>query len=377
MRIAISGYVGPKKTGIGVVTEEFLSRLFASNPDGYDYFIFVNKDTELEFERNEHVHLIPYSISRASALRNLLWNLIIFPLQCRKLKINLAIIPNVTFLVFKSCPTVVIIHDLIEFKVPKKFGRARMMYRRIAVPITAHRADSIVTDSVSSRQDIVNDFGIAERKVAVIYPGVRRLPSLQQERDPNEILAQLAIPGDYMLYVGTVDHPGKNGMALLMVYDCLPSELRQKLYVVFAGRPGPGFEKIQAEVERAGVQERVRFLGYVPDDLLPILYANCKVFLFPSRYEGFGLPVIEAMQYGAPVITARNSSLIEAAGDAAMLFDADDVQGMADAVERICRDRDLREGMVQRGKKHISQFSWERNCMQWQTLLASWESSQS
>ncbi len=116
----------------------------------------------------------------------------------------------------------------------------------------------------------------------------------------------------------------------------------------------------------------MRFLGFVAEGELPALYANCQVFLFPSRYEGFGLPVIEAMYCGAPVITAANSALIEAAGDAALLFDADDTAGMARAVERIVREPEFRAALVARGYQHARRFSWENNSAQWRALLARW-----
>ena len=183
------------------------------------------------------------------------------------------------------------------------------------------------------------------------------------------------IPGDYLLYVGTIDHPGKNGIALVRIFSKLSQQLQRKVYIVYAGKPGPGYAYITQEIESLGIKYRVIFLGYVPDADLPDLYANCKVFIFPSRYEGFGLPVIEAMYYGAPVITANNSSLIEAAGDAGLLFDADDIDGMAMAVEQICRDDDYRMQLILKGREHIKQFSWEKNCRQWKDLINSWDKS--
>jgi glycosyltransferase involved in cell wall biosynthesis len=179
------------------------------------------------------------------------------------------------------------------------------------------------------------------------------------------------VPGEYLLYVGTIDHPGKNGIALVKAYNHLPQELKDCLYVVYAGKPGTGFDNIEREIERSGIKDRVTFLGFVPEDSLAELYANCKVFIFPSLYEGFGLPVLEAMMFGAPVITARNSSLIEAAGEAAILVDADDIEGMARAIERVCRDETYRRRLIALGKEHSAKFSWGTGTNHWMGLINS------
>lgn len=370
MKIAVGGYIGPKKTGIGVATEEFFTRLVENNTEHHEYYIFCNYDTELVLPQNEHLHIIHHNISRKSAFQNLLWTIFIYPLMCGKIHAQLSIIPNVTALIFKMCPTVVIIHDLIEFNVPQKFSRLRMLYRYLAVPITAYRADKIVTISQSSRNDIIERFGSQlSSKIEIIYLGLRSIKYQISIPDQNK---KMKVQGDYLLYVGTVDHPGKNGIALAKIYSKLSQPLQEKLHIVYAGRPGPGYQAIIQEIKRLGIEERVVFLGYVPDIDLPNLYAHSKVFIFPSRYEGFGLPVIEAMHYGTPVITARNSSLIEAAGDAGLLFDADDIDGMAIAVERLCSDEAYRKNLIEKGRNHIKKFSWEENTRQWKNIINSW-----
>lgn len=370
MKIAVSGYIGPRKTGIGVVTENMLRSLLALNTHGHDFVVFCNRDTELSFEPNDHLEVIYCNVGRNSSMANLLWTLFVYPFRCMRIRADLSIIPNVTCLLFKPCPTIVIIHDLIEFKVPKKFGRLRMLYRRFAVPLTARRSDKIVTDSWSSKRDIVHDFHISDQKVEVIYPGVRSGGAL----DAPAVSARLAaagvtLPKEYLLYVGTIDHPGKNGIALVKAYERLSPEWKERLHLVYAGKPGPGFEHIEREIEKLGISDRVTFLGFVAEECLPRLYANCKVFIFPSRYEGFGLPVLEAMKWGAPVITAKNSSLIEAAGDAGILLDADDIDGIAAAIESICRDGSYRSDLITRGKQHAARFSWEAGAGQWMQLI--------
>lgn len=369
MRIALNGYIGAKKTGIGVVTEEFLSELLKNNEEGHDYYVFCNYDSQLTLPNSRALKLIRYQVSRKSSFLNLLWTIFLFPWYCWWHQVDLSIIPNVTCLIFKACPTIVMIHDLIEFKVPKKFSRLRMIYRHIAVPLTARRADRIVTVSDASKHDIVNDLGIHEEKVTRIYSGLSsRFKDIINQENPK-LNGNSKIPGDYMLYVGTIDHPGKNGIALIKIYVNLPDYLKKKLYVVYAGKPGPGFEYIKNEVEANGITDRVIFLGFVPDEDLPGLYKKCVAFIFPSRYEGFGLPVIEAMAWGAPVITAKNSGLIEAAGDAGLLYDADDIQGMAQGVDKIFNDQEYREQLIRLGEEHAKRFSWDENCRQWKRII--------
>ena len=372
MRIAVSGYIGPRKTGIGVVTENILKSLLSIDAEGDDFVVFCNSDTELSLEPNEHLKIIRYNVSRSSGLGNLFWMLFVYPIRCLQIGADLSIIPNVTCLLLKFCPTIVIIHDLIEFKVPNKFGRLRMIYRHFAVPLTARRSDRIVTDSWSSKRDIVSDLCISDKKVKVIYPGIRPGGALDLEKKSEpQTATRLSIPKDYLLYVGTIDHPGKNGIALIKAYDRLTPDLKDRLYIVYAGKPGPGFRHIEQEIQKCGIEDRAIFLGFVAEECLPRLYANCRVFVFPSRYEGFGLPVLEAMKWGAPVITANNSSLIEAAGDAGILRDADDIDGIAAAIERVCRDESYRRDLIARGKQHAARFSWHAGASQWLHLIDS------
>ena len=138
--------------------------------------------------------------------------------------------------------------------------------------------------------------------------------------------------------------------------------------MVYAGRLGFVFEHIGREIHNTGIRDPVVFLGSVPEHLLPELRSSCKAFIFPSRREGLGLPILEAMRFGAPVITAPNSSLIEASG---LLFDPDDIAGMATAIERICIDEAYRRPWITSGKEHAGRFAWSSSANQWKELINS------
>jgi len=218
-----------------------------------------------------------------------------------------------------------------------------------------------VADSNATRADLVRHYGVAESKVHVVHLG--RDESLAPVHDPQVRAAARVHAGigeRYLFYVGTLQ-PRKNLSRVVQAFARLAGAPgMHDVQLVLAGKRGWLYDELFAEVERCGLGGRVLFPGYVDGADLPALYGGALGFVYPSLYEGFGIPVLEAQACGVPVMTSNNSSLPEVAGDAALLVDPTDVDAIAEAMRRLATDDALRAELVQRGFENVKRFSWEK-----------------
>jgi glycosyltransferase involved in cell wall biosynthesis len=256
----------------------------------------------------------------------------------------------------RPCPTIVTIYDLSFVYYPDVFPAGQRLYLKLQTAHACRRAEQLITISESGRQDVVNRFGVAPERVAVVRPGVdpayRPLPPDQVARFRRE----QGLPARFVLHVGTLQ-PRKNLPLLLEAFAQL---LAPDVELVLVGGRGWMFEEIFAKVTSLGIRDRVRFAGYAPDETLPWWYNAATMLVFPSLYEGFGLPVVEAMACGTPVIAANTSSIPEAAGEAALLFEPDDVAGLTERMDWLLRDTAVANQLRHQGPLQAKQFSWER-----------------
>lgn len=219
------------------------------------------------------------------------------------------------------------------------------------------RASRVIADSVATRQDLIKRLGLAPGKIVVVPLGVdhaRFQPSVPAEAAQN-VETMLGIRPPYILSLGTVE-PRKNLRTLLQAYAKLETNAPP---LVIAGAKGWGDTKLPDLVQSLGIGDRVKVLGYVPEETLPDLFSATQLFVYPSLYEGFGLPVLEAMACGAPVITSNVSSLPEVAGDAALLVDPESTDQLAGAIQRLIDDSGLRSELAQKGLARSASFTWE------------------
>ncbi|MCL5267430.1 MAG: glycosyltransferase family 4 protein [Bacteroidetes bacterium] len=373
MRIAVSGYIGKKKTGIGRVLEEVLKNA-AELERSNEFYLFVNKDQEdlLQVAWPTNINLVRYHVSKETPIGNILWHQYGFQHFVRKFDCQIALIPNFSLLLWKAAPTVVIIHDTIEFVVRDKFSNLRMIYRHVAVPLMAKKSDLIVTVSNTSRMDIVKFTHVDDSKIRVIYNGFDRLRFREiDDSSVERALGKYGLkPHSYLLYVGTVDHPGKNLFTVLEAYIKLRQNngISEKMVVV--GSKGFGYQAIESLANDSGYQEDILFLGYINDDDLPYFYAGARLFCFLSLYEGFGLPLLEAMACGCPVVTSNNSALAEVAGDAAMKVPPLNVEMVAKAIYRLLSDDRIRTHYIERAKRRSAMFSWDESASKYLSLFA-------
>jgi glycosyltransferase involved in cell wall biosynthesis len=255
------------------------------------------------------------------------------------------------------------LHDLIFRFDPGSHLPLNRIYLNAMMPRFLRAADAVIAVSECSRRDAVRLYGTPAEKIHVIPEGVdaRFRPASQQQID--RVRAKHHLPERFILSVGTIE-PRKN---LPILFEVLASRREQGLApwpLVIAGKPGWLYEPILRQMNELGLQDLVHLTGFFPDDDLPALYNAATLLVMPSRYEGFGLPVLEAMACGTPVICSNTSSLPEVAGEAALLASPDDARTWAEAIARVMSDDALRAQMRERGFNQAGRFSWEQAARQ-------------
>ena len=259
--------------------------------------------------------------------------------------------------------SVVTVHDLGYHYFPEAHTRSARTYLRLSTRLNARWATRVLADSEATRDDLVRIYGTPAHKIRVVYPGrnerFRRVVNRDRIRD---VIARLGIDADYILYLGTLQ-PRKNLVRLVEAYGRILAGWNadsKPPMLVLAGQRGWLSDDIFETVEWLGLKQHVRFPGYVPDRHLPALLSGARVFAFPSLYEGFGFPVLEAMACDVPVVCANSSSLPEVAGDAAIQVDPLDVDALAGALRETLTDESLRSRLIEAGRRQIAKFSWEK-----------------
>jgi glycosyltransferase involved in cell wall biosynthesis len=269
------------------------------------------------------------------------------------------------------CPYVVTVHDVLDFiflrsKQTERQSRMRLQLAKFAL----RKAKGIVAVSRSTRDDIMRTFGIHDdKRIAVAYNAVDpKLLSAVNDTERRTVLERYQIHYPFLLYAGSAK-PHKNVTRLIEAFSALRGELARdkqfpNLKLIVIGDDISENPELRRAVVRSRVQQDVRFLGFIPIEHLRVFYATAELFVFPSLYEGFGLPPLEAMAQGTPVVCSNTSSLPEVVGDAAILVNPENSFEIMHAVKRVLLDRDLRQSLCQRGHERASDFSWKRSAQQ-------------
>jgi glycosyltransferase involved in cell wall biosynthesis len=257
--------------------------------------------------------------------------------------------------------SVVTVHDLGHRFYPKAHTAAQRRYLEWSTRYHVSAAAHLLADSEATRQDLVRCYGADESRITVVHLGVD--PTLQRVNDPTELArvrAQYGLSSAYLLYVGTLQ-PRKNLVRLIEAFaEVCHTDEGSGMQLVLAGKKGWLYREILERGRELGIEKRIVFPGFVPDSDLAALYSGASVFVMPSLYEGFCMPVLEAMACGTAVACSASSSLPEVVGDAALFFDPHDVGEMAAAILCALRDVELRACLVARGAERASVFTWSR-----------------
>lgn len=271
---------------------------------------------------------------------------------------------NYTVYPMKNIGKIISIYDLSFIRYPQYVNSVVEAYTDRLKKCLAW-TDAIVTISESSKQDIVQYLNFDPEKVFVTYLASRydhqSIKNLNVEQLISHVNIDFSQP--YLLFVSTLE-PRKNIVAIIEAFNQLKSRYKIDHQLILIGRKGWKYEPIFTAIENSPWRHEIHHLDYVSDELVEVFYANADVFVYPSHYEGFGLPVLEAMTLGAPVVSSNTSSIPEVAGDAALLVDPNDTEQIAEAIFSIVGDRQLRQTLIDRGKLRASLFSWENTARQ-------------
>jgi len=258
----------------------------------------------------------------------------------------------------RRVPTVLTVHDLIFRLFPRHHKRLNYWYLNAAMPLYCRRASAIIAVSQATRRDLIQAYGLDPAKITVVHEAAAPHFVPASPARVAQVRARYGLPEDYLLHVGTIE-PRKNLSRLLEAIHAL-RQAGQDVRLVVVGGQGWLYADVFRRLEELGLGQAVQLPGYLPDADLPAVYSGARLVVVPSLYEGFGLPVLEAMACGAPVVCSRASSLPEVGGDAARYFNPDDVPAMADAILAVWRDAELRETLRRQGLARAAHFSWAR-----------------
>ena len=340
------------------LTRAMLAEAAARRPE-LDFVIFTGPQTSREvMEEFRGACDECFLGAKSSVIRSLT----LVPAALRRLRVDLfhgmdhVGIP----LVGKTGRYVVTIHDVIPLILPETFTLRHRLVVRTALARVRRKADLALVPSLAVKGDVVRRLGLPEDRVVVTPEGCEPRFRPQAPESFGAVADRYGLPSRYVLAVGTLE-PRKNLTTLLQAFARLRrgGDVDPNLQLVLAGARGWLDEPIFETVRSLGLEQAVRFPGFIDDDDLPAVYSGAALFVFPSLHEGFGLPLLEAMACGVPVITSNVASMPEVAGDAAMLVDPRDADGLASAIAQVLRDEALRERLRAAGLARAGQFSWE------------------
>jgi glycosyltransferase involved in cell wall biosynthesis len=332
--------------------------------ESVQYVLFCNQENARTFPEaaRPNVEAVACNVRAASRPRRILYEQLTLPKLVKKHAVDVLWSPGYTAPLRLACPSVVSTFDLQFVHHPEDFARVALWATRFLVPRAARRAAAVLTLSEHSKRDIVRTCRVPAERVHVIYLAADEaaggdIPDAEQ----RALLARLGLDEPYILTVANA-WPHKNVPTLVRAHARLPESCARRLVIV--GIRGRGMTAVNAAIAASPRADRVVTTGWVSERELWILYRRAAVFAFPSLFEGFGLPVLEAMAAGVPVVSSNAASLPEVYGDAALEFDPRDEGATADAIRRVLEDDALGRDLVERGRRNVARFSWRRTAEQ-------------
>jgi glycosyltransferase involved in cell wall biosynthesis len=369
MRIGIDArfFGGEQSKGLGRYTQKLVEHLLTIDKKN-QYVIFLQETEYASWK----LKLPNVEIVQAPYRWYTLAEQILMPVKIKQYNVDFMHFPHFNVPLLYRGPFVVTIHDLIISRFPTerattlgpfKYRIKQMAYNRVITHAARH-AKKIITVSEYSKKDIMDFFKLPEDRIAVTYEAVDAFTEMSTEaNDVSEvetarILKQYAITHPYVLYIGNA-YPHKNLETVLQVVSTLKKQGKLFFKLVLVGREDYFYLRLQQKAWALDIENEVVFPGFVPDTHLPVLYKNALTYVFPSKYEGFGLPPLEAMAYGTPVLAARASCLPEILGKAALYFDIQDVSGIIKQIFSVQQNQELRRQLVYNGYEQLKKYHWK------------------
>ena len=347
----LSGDRGYRRAGI----HHYIAQVLRHLPSDARLTYVIFSDYNGQWTRPDILKVAP-PWNTEGRLKRILWEQLVWPLDAQKHRLDL--LHSMAFVtpVWQPCPTTLTVYDLSFVHFPERFPVWQQRYLHSQTRRSCRNARRVVTISESGRRDVHHHFGVPLERIDVVQPGVDERFRPYSSQEVAEFRERQQLPEQFILHVGTLQ-PRKNIPTLI---DALARLDRPHLPLVLVGGKGWQYAQIFERIAALGLHKQVRLTGYVPDEELPLWYNAAAALVFPSVYEGFGLPIVQAMACGTPVIAADTSSIPEAAGDAALLFAPHDVDGLVNHLLTVLDNEEQADTMREKGVVHASQFTWTR-----------------
>ncbi|MFZ2197030.1 MAG: glycosyltransferase family 1 protein [Thermodesulfovibrionales bacterium] len=360
MKIGINAlYLLPGKVGGSETYIRNLVKCFAKSRDDNVFVVFINKESVGIFEElSPHIEVVLCPFSASHRAVRILWEQFLLPFQVWQHKIEILFSAGMTSPFLCSVTTVLVIHDLQHVNQPENYSSVYLCFLRMIVYLSAKTADKVVTISEKVKADIIKFYKIAAENIYITYNAVDH--NAFSPRDSNEvetIRKKYRLPEKFVLYAAS-SLPHKNHIRLFEAMKIIRQEGRG-MKLVLVGARFKWSDVIVAKIEEMGIKDDVIFIGWVPFEDLPLIYCASEIFVFPSLHEGFGIPVLEAMACGVPVVCSNIEPITEVAAGAAFLVDPLDPRAIARALCTVAQDRVIRENLITLGFCRAAEFSWE------------------
>jgi len=368
MKIGLSTSVIQRgKTGVAQYIFALL-RALLPYADQHEFLLFVlEEDLPLFDFAKTKMQLIPVAEKFRPAVKNVLWHQTKLPALAKNLDLDVLHVPSYRrMLWWAPCPLVATIHDLAPFHIIGKYDWKRMLYGRVVVKRLARRQDAVIAVSENTARDLETFFGLGRDRVNVVWNGIdhRRFQPGDVAAAKTVAAAQWQLDRPFFLYVSRLEHPGKNHVRLIEAFNQFKAATSSDWLLALGGSDWSGAEAIYAAAKVSPYAADIRFLGFVSDAALPGLYHATDVFIYPSLFEGFGFPPIEAMACGVPVISSTRGSLREVVAAAALTIDPENIPTIAAALATLSGSAAERHRWRTAGLAHARRFDWDENARQ-------------
>ncbi len=346
-------------TGIGTYTNELMKNIMKLDQKNQYLFFWPGEGYE-QFKGKSNIKVRIVGEKHKS-----FWTNSYIPAQIKNNAIEIFHVPQngIGLPKEKYCKYVVTVHDLIPYILPETVGENYRKQFTTQMPSILENADKIITVSQYSKQDIMNYFGIPKEKIAVTYLATDTIyQPINHQHAKNFIKNRYTIDSNFILYLGGFS-PRKNVHRLIDAYANIYRKLNPSHDLIIIGTLKESHQELVKQVEKLGLQNKVKFIGFIPYEHLPYFYNAASVFVYPSIYEGFGLPPLEAMACGCPTITSNITSIPEVVGDGALLINPFDIDELSRSILKILEDQKFTIHLIVKGLKRASNFSWKTTAM--------------
>jgi glycosyltransferase involved in cell wall biosynthesis len=370
MRIAVNTIFLQKNNleGYGYFVQEIFKRLVVKYPQHEFYFLF-DREFDEQFVFASNVKPVIVTPKARHALSFKYWYDVKLPLALRSIQPNIVIQPFGFCSLTTKYKQLLVVHDLAFLHYPKFVAKHHLWYYKNFTPKFLKKASGIVTVSAFSKNDIEKQYSIAPEKIDVVFSAAKEIFKPVGYAFQLETKDKYAEGNEYFLFVGGI-HPRKNLMNLLKAFSLFKKWQRSNMKLLIAGKLAWNYEDIIKKIETYKHRKDVILLNYVAEDELVKIVASAYAVVFPSYLEGFGVPLIEAMQCEVPVIASNTSSMPEVGGDAALYCDPADIESIADKMKVLYRDENLRNSLIKKGKQQYQKFNWDETArLLWNAVL--------